>query len=292
MPALACANRAELAVVVLAVGEMPELPAAVASLVAQGEPLEIVIVRSATASTVDPSWLPRGAREIRSPALLPTGAARNRGIGATQAPWVAFLAGDNRALPGWAAGRLAAHRTGAEVVASAVVNGAPSSLVAWAGYIALHHRRWPRVPAHEALHYGCSYPRNALEQVGGFRDELAAGEDTELHARLARSGWTFTWVPAVRATQPYATDFGDFLRDQLQRGASAAHAWLQLGDFERATEIGRQPLTRAARALRFALRYAEPGDRARVALAAPLVALAARSYARGARRERESRDRR
>ena len=267
----------------LAVGEMPELQGAVEALLAQGEELEIVIVRSATPASADPDWLPRGVREIRSPVLLPTGAARNRGAAATAAPWVAFLAGDNRPLPGWAAGRLAAHRSGAEVVAAAVANGSPASLVAWAGYIVLHHRRWPRVPAHEALLYGCSYARNALERVGGFRNDLAAGEDTELNARLAGSGSAPTWAPAVCATHPYATRLGELLREQAARGANAARAWLVLDERPLAAEIARRPLARAARALRFALRYAEPHDRRYVAFAAPLVALASRSYSRGAR---------
>lgn len=274
---------AELAVVVLAVGALPELPAAVASLLAQSERLEIVLVRSATSEVETPAWVPKTVQELRSPLLLPTGAARNRGVSATSAPWVAFLAGDSRALPGWAAGRLEAHRAGAPAVAAAVVNDSPSSLVAWAGSIALHHRRWPRVPAHEASLYGCSYARSALSRVGGFRDDLAVGEDTELHTRLAGAGLLATWSPAVRATHPYATRFAELMRDQARRGRNAARAWLDLGESGRAVEIARRPLTRAARALRFSMRYAEPADRLCVALAAPLVALAARSYSRGAR---------
>jgi hypothetical protein len=122
-----------------------------------------------------------------------------------------------------------------------------------------------------------------LERVGGVRDELAAGEDTELNARLADSGSVAVWVPAVRNALPYSTDPRELMRDQSRRGARAARSWLALDDLARANEVGRRPLTRAARALRFALRYAEPADRSRVALSAPLVALAATSYAGGAR---------
>ena len=275
--------KAELAVVVLAVGEMPELSAAIASLAGQDQPLEIVVVQSALPETGRTTPVAEDVRWVRSADLLPTGAARNRGVAATEAPWVAFLAGDCRALPGWARGRLAAHRAGAPIVAAALVNPHPEDLVAWAGYITLHHRRWPGVPTSEALHYGCSYSREALARVGGFADRLAAGEDTELNARLAEEGLVSSWVPSVRATHPYSTRLPEFLSEQFLRGQRAAMSWRDLGDPERARAVGQAAFARASRAARFAQRHAEPADRLRVALATPLVYLGSRSYSRGAR---------
>jgi hypothetical protein len=168
-------------------------------------------------------------------------------------------------------------------VAAALVNPHPGNLAAWAGYITLHHRRWPGVPASEALHYGCSYSREALVRVGGFADRLAAGEDTELNARLAQEGLVSSWVPSVQATHSYPTRLAEFLSEQFVRGQRAAAAWLDLADRERAHAVGRDGFARASRAVRFAWRFAEPATRHRVALATPLVFLGSRSYSRGAR---------
>jgi GT2 family glycosyltransferase len=280
---IAGAKAPELAVVVLAVGEMPLLPDAIASLGAQGVPLEIVVVHSGLAAAHAPAWRPPGVEQLRFTELLPTGRARNAGIAATRAPWIAFLAGDSQALPGWAAGRLEAHRGGASMVAAAVVNPTPASLVAWAGHIALHHRRWPRVPASEALLYGRSYARELLDRVGGFRSGLAAGEDTELHSRLDAAGERALWVPSVRSTHAYATRLGELLREQRERGERAARAWIALGERRRTEEIARQPIVRARRALAFARHYADSSDRRRVTLASPLVLLASWHFSRGAR---------
>ena len=275
----------ELAVVVLAVGDAATtrpLGRALASLARQEPPLEVVVVHSGTGGAPLPPLPPWASRQVFAE-LLPTGETRNRGIRATRAPFVAFLSFDCTAMPGWAAARLEAHRAGADWVSAALVNEHRSSLVAWAEHIVLHHRRWPRVPAAEALHYGASYSRELLERSGGFRSGLAAGEDTELGGRLLAMDVRPTWCPSARATHPYATSLAPYLADQEARGARAAESWLALGDRERAAAVTRDPGGRATRAVRFSLRYAEPRDRAKVLLASPLVAWGAARYARGAR---------
>jgi len=107
----------ELAGVVLAVGEVPYLAAAIDSLRAQSEPVEIVVVRSA--ENAEP--VPGGVRLVELRGVPFPGGTRNAGIAASSAPWVAFLAADSLAAPGWAAARLAAHRAGSPAVATAVV---------------------------------------------------------------------------------------------------------------------------------------------------------------------------
>ena len=52
---------------------------------------------------------------------LYVGAARNIGIAETKAPFVAFLASDCLAAPGWVSERVRLHRAGARAVASAVL---------------------------------------------------------------------------------------------------------------------------------------------------------------------------
>ncbi|HYH47235.1 MAG TPA: glycosyltransferase family A protein, partial [Thermoanaerobaculia bacterium] len=92
----------DLACVVLALGNPPELAAAVRSLLDQGEPMEVVVVNSAgggAAATLAAAGL--AVPVIERPERLLPGAARNLGIAATRAPFVAFLAADCWAEPGW-----------------------------------------------------------------------------------------------------------------------------------------------------------------------------------------------
>src|SRR5205823_181524 len=135
----------ELACAVLSLGDEPGLVEAVASLLAQDEPVEVVVVNSGGG---DPE--PRlGAAGLEVPVVnrrepLYAGAVRNLGIRATKAPYVCFLAADCIALPGWTAGRLREHRAGADMVASCMALVGDEALAARASLLLLHHRRLPR----------------------------------------------------------------------------------------------------------------------------------------------------
>jgi glycosyltransferase involved in cell wall biosynthesis len=91
----------QIACAVLSLRNEPGLTAAVQSLLAQEEPLEVVVVNS---GGHDPTDTLREAG-IEVPVIhrkerLYVGGARNLGIDATRAPYVAFLAADCIALPG------------------------------------------------------------------------------------------------------------------------------------------------------------------------------------------------
>jgi GT2 family glycosyltransferase len=159
------------------------------------------------------------------------------------------------------------------------------SLPAWAAYVALHHRRWPGVPSGEALHYGASYSRTALAAVGGFDERLAVGEDTDLNRRLQEMGIPSRWCPEVRATHPYPRQISTFLGEQRERGGRAARSWLLQDHPDLARQLARAGHGRGWDALRFAARYAGPGERKWILLAAPLVLAGARRYSAGARDE-------
>ena len=169
-------DRPDLACVVIAVGNPPTLMAAVRSLAAQSEPVEIVVVNSgggAAAASVAREGLAAVVIDLDE-RVLP-GAARNRGIAATAARHVAFLAADCVAEEGWAAARLRAHRAGAVAVASAVTNPFTTNVPAWTSYIALFHRRMPGVAAPHALLYGVSYTRELFDRHGLFREDMRGG---------------------------------------------------------------------------------------------------------------------
>ncbi len=258
----------DLAVVVLAVGAPASLPAAVRSLVDQQPRPEVCVVSSGGRGARAVA-APMGARVVEVGELLLPGAARNVGIAHTRAPFVAFLAADCLAEPSWVAGRLAAHRAGARAVASALTNAYPDSPAARVGHAQTFGRRLPGVPAARAARYGASYDRVLLARAGGFREDLATGEDTELHRRL---GTTIAWEPAVRTAHRNPTTMSGLWRDQRQRGAAAARAWSRLD--------GRGRLATAAAQARgmpvdlIVVWQATPGDeRAALLRAAPWLAV-------------------
>lgn len=277
-PALAC--------VVLGLGNPPELAEAVRSLLGQSEPVEVVVVNSGggdAASSLASAGLAVPIIEIieRAERLLP-GAARNLGIAATHAPFVAFLAADCWAEPGWAAARLRAHRAGAAAVASAVTNPFRRNLAAWASYVSLFARRMPGVSAGEALLYGASYHRSLFERFGLFREDLRGGEDTDFHQRFAGEV-TITWEPRVRTAHRHPRRMTTFFADQYRRGARSATAWTRLQKY-RPAEVAANALRRVPEGVGIAWRAAGPGERRWIAAASLLLPAAALAYAAGALR--------
>jgi glycosyltransferase involved in cell wall biosynthesis len=208
----------ELATIVIGYRAPADLIGAVRSLLDQSEPTEILVVNSGGG---DIATL-LGRAGISVPTLeygerLRVGAARNAGIGATRAPYVAFLASDCRARPGWVAARLARHRSGDRAVASAVVNSRPDSLIATAAHISLFMRRLPGLPADLALRFGASFDRHLFDEYGLFDETLETNEDTEFMRRLP-DALRPCWEPAVQTEHRNETRFFAHLADQFRRG--------------------------------------------------------------------------
>jgi hypothetical protein len=267
----------ELAVVVLSVGAPPELRAAIDSLLRQTEPLEIVVVNSGGGRLADVLADRPAIRTIEVPELLWPGAARNVGIRATQAPWVAFLASDLVAAPDWATQRLALHRAGKASVASAVSNAQTGNLFAWAAHVTLHARRMAGLPRRKAHRYGASYARSLFERYGLFREDLRIGEDTEFHRRMRRRDRP-VWAPQVVASHRYTQSWRELIADQQVRGERWAVHWPTP---LRGTWLTRG-LERYAGTLPLALRAARGRDRWMVLAASPIVLAACLAYERGA----------
>lgn len=213
---------ATMAVIVIGFRAQPGLVDAVASLLEQDEPAEIVVVNSGGG---DPARLlaPYAARIrlIDVQASLYAGAARNIGIDASRAPRIAFLAGDCRARPGWIRARLAAHERGARAVASAIVPSDPGDDLALAAHLCLFGARSPETPPTQALRYGASYDRQVFAEFGYFNPTLRISEDTDLARRLGKQVHP-AWVPDVQTEHGSPQGRLRFWRDMFGRGRRAA----------------------------------------------------------------------
>jgi glycosyltransferase involved in cell wall biosynthesis len=272
---------AELAVVVISLRGELGLVDAVRSLLDQDPKPEVVVVNSGGG---DPeTTLAKAVVDvtvIEHPSPVFPGTARNLGVRATRAPFVAFLAADCRAEPGWVAERLRMHRQGAGAVASVMTNGAPGSATAQATHLLAYSRRMASTPAPERALYGLSYARTLLERHGPFREDLRQGEDTELNRRLAPST-EVVWAPEVRTAHRNPVRPRQLLRDQYDRGRrSILFTHLPLRATLRIALVKR-PLDSFRRGLR-----AQDGAKLRTGRVVPLLAAASLAYAAGIMRSR------
>jgi mycofactocin system glycosyltransferase len=64
--------------------------------------------------------------------------------------------------------------------------------------------------------------RVALEQVGGFDEDLRTGEDVDLVWRLVAAGWRVAYDPTVEVSHPVRRSLGGLARQRFGYGKSAA----------------------------------------------------------------------
>ena len=270
-----------IAVIVLSYKGRATLAAAVRSLCAQEISAEIVVVHSG-GGEVEAQLAGAGlkVRVIKSEARLFPGAARNLGIRETRAPFVAFLADDCTAEPGWLRERLRAHEEGEAAVASALLCHEPNNPVALAAHMSLYIRRMPRMKPALALAYGASYARHLFDTYGFFRDDLESGEDTEFHLRLPPAHKPI-WRPEVCTVHTGVATLGAYLTNQFRRGRRIAEAWGKINGPSGAA-VAKDALKRTVFIIGHALKVVEHDQRRATLLAMPLIALGNLVYAFGA----------
>ena len=271
-----------LACIVVSLGSPPELIGAVRSLQAQDAPVEIIVVNSG-GGRPEQTLGDAGAdiRVINVEARLYAGGARNVGIAASTAPYVAFLAADCIAEPGWASGRLRRHRDGALAVSSAITNPTPESVFAWTSYILVFPLRMPGTNAARCLHYGVSYARTLFDRFGTFREDLRAGEDTDFNGRLT-GAVAVQWAPEVRTSHRHPTSLPALLGDQYRRGARRVLARRQAsGRAGRAREVLQLP-KEVLLSVAWSWRATRSEDKSTIVRALPWVGPASIAYGLGA----------
>lgn len=271
-----------MAVVVMDVGGQPVTVEAVRSLLAQNPMPEVVVVSSG-GGDIDRQLAGTGidVMVVQSAQRLLPGAARNVGMAATSAPYVGFLACDCLARPGWVAGRLAAHASGADAVSSAVVNHTPWNPFAAAAHYLLFAARLPGSPPTARLDYGASYARDLFARFGGFRNDLRTGEDTELRERVAGQV-PFVFRGDVEAAHRNPTSLRGLLADQFYRGRRTVRAREALYPGPARAVVTRSALTRWPGSVRASLAATPAKEWGRILWGLPWIVPAALAYAAGA----------
>jgi len=212
----------KLTVIVIGFRSPATLASAVGSVRIQSPEVEIVVVNSGggNARGVLHAHLDH-IRLIETETSLFVGAARNIGIESSRAPYVAFLASDCIALPGWVEARLARHEAGALMVSTAVVPSRPGTITGTVAEHLVYSRRAPSCSEDDASHYGRSYHRTVFAEAGLFAPRLRIGEDSELHRRTDSLAEP-VWAPEIQVQHGDPQSFIRLLIDLRRRAQRAA----------------------------------------------------------------------
>lgn len=193
------------AVVIAAFNRAKLLERAIASIRQQTiVPAEIIVVDDGSSDDTGAVAASSGARVLRHERNLGPGAARNTGVAATDQPWVAVLDSDDEWLPHHLATLwplCAGHDLLAAPAISAATGESDPRLVGWPGRHSLRLNSpaqllYPEnpIPSTALLR------RSAIDQVGGYDEELRFGEDLDLYVRILEVG---TGVVAPVVTSVY-----------------------------------------------------------------------------------------
>ncbi|HEX8066674.1 MAG TPA: glycosyltransferase [Thermoleophilaceae bacterium] len=140
------------------------------------------------------------------------GAKRNAAWRATRAPTVVFTDDDCRPPSYWLERALAAARRHPGAVVQGRTEPDPDEVHLERAAPHAHTRR-VRPPEPWAQSCNIAYPRELLDRVGGFPDDLDSGEDTELAAKARRAGAPYVAAPEVLT---YHAVVPQTLREQLR----------------------------------------------------------------------------
>lgn len=192
-PALdAMTGRPALSAVIISRDDGSRLLRSVRSVVEQAcpWPFEVIVVVSGGgpgAALVREQFPQVTVVELPHPVL--PGAARNAGLRVARGDFVSFPGSHVLLPPGSLAARLRAHDLGYAMVTGTTLNGTHTP-AGWASYFLDHATVLPGRPSMElpGAPAHCSYRRKALEEIGGFPEDLRAGEDTVVNQELVRRG--------------------------------------------------------------------------------------------------------
>ncbi|MBI3257098.1 MAG: mycofactocin biosynthesis glycosyltransferase MftF [Actinobacteria bacterium] len=219
----------DVAVVVPVRDRVEELPRLLAHVGPVGE---VVVVDDGSIDDSRSVAEQAGARVVRRARSGGPAAARNTGLSAVQAPFVAFLDSDCEPAPGWL-DRLLVHFEDPAVVAVAprIVEPLGAHDAILARYEAVRSpldlgaREGPVFPRSRVSYVPAAalvVRREAALAIGGFDEALTTGEDVDFVWRLAKGGVTVRYEPGSRVAHHHRTRLMAMLARRAAYGRSAA----------------------------------------------------------------------
>ena len=182
---------------------------------------EIIVVCSGTDGTSEhvTATYP-SVRCIQLPERALPGEARNAGLWAARGEYITFPGSHVWLQAGSLQARLDAHEQGWELVTGSVLNG-NTTPAGWASYFLDHATQSPSQPAGEfsGVPGHASYVTSDVREVGGFPEDMRAGEDTVVNQELYYRGRRAYFAPeACFSHASPSTTVRHLVRHHVQRG--------------------------------------------------------------------------
>ncbi|MCG8557651.1 MAG: glycosyltransferase [Proteobacteria bacterium] len=222
-------------VVVIGRNERSNLETTLASALAQSA--QVLYVDSGSTDGSAPFARSKGVATVELDDSVPHTAARGRNAGLAwllehrpEVRFVQFLDGDTALCPGWLAHAvefLSSHPRYA-VVAGQLREREPDRNV----YHRLADMEWRATPGPtESVGGNAMMTVEALQQVEGFRQDIAAGEEFELCARIRAAGWSVMQLSREMATHDIGMErLGQWWTRCVRHGVALARQALNAED--------------------------------------------------------------